>query len=90
MNKQELIDAMAAEASLTKADAKKALDAFVNVTGEALKKGEKITLIGYGTFSVNERTARQGRDPRSGKTIDIPAKKVVKFKAGAGLTDLVK
>ena len=87
MNKQELIDAMAAESGLNKADSKKALDAFMNVTGEALKKGEKIILIGYGTFSVNERTARQGRNPKTGKTIDIPAKKVVKFKAGAGLAD---
>ena len=85
MNKTELIDAIAAQASLSKIDAKKALEAFINVSAETLKKGEKITLIGYGTFSVNERTARQGRNPKTGKTIDIPAKKVVKFKAGAGL-----
>lgn len=88
MNKNELIDAIAAEAKITKIDAKKALDAYVNVTAEALKNGDKISLIGYGTFSVTERSARQGRDPRSGKTIDIPAKKVVKFKAGAGLQNL--
>jgi len=88
MNKNELVDAIAAEAKITKIDAKKALDAYVNVTAEALKKGDKISLIGYGTFSVTERSAREGRDPRSGKTIQIPAKKVVKFKAGAGLQNL--
>jgi DNA-binding protein HU-beta len=90
MNKTELIDLMAAEAKLTKADAKKALDAFMNVTGKALKKGDKITLVGYGTFSVAKRNAREGRDPRTQKVIKIPAKKVVKFKAGAALTAQVK
>lgn len=90
MNKQELIDAMAANANLTKADTRKALDAFLNVTSDVLKKGDRITLVGYGTFSVANRTARQGRDPRSGKTIQIPAKKVVRFKAGAGLSGSVK
>jgi DNA-binding protein HU-beta len=90
MNKAELIDAIAAESKLTKADARKALDAFVAVTGKALKKGDKITLVGYGTFSVAKRNARKGRDPRTGKEIKIAAKKVVKFKAGADLAGKVK
>ncbi len=90
MNKAQLIDAIAAEAKMTKADARKALDAFVGVTGKALKKGERITLVGYGTFSVAKRNARKGRDPRTGKEIKIAAKKVVKFKAGADLAGKVK
>jgi DNA-binding protein HU-beta len=90
MNKAQLIDAIASEAKLTKADARKALDAFVSVTGKALKKGERITLVGYGTFSVAKRNARKGRDPRTGKEIKIAAKKVVKFKAGATLAGKVK
>jgi len=90
MNKAQLIDAIAAEAKLTKADARKALDAFVSVTGKALKTGDRITLVGYGTFSVAKRNARKGRDPRTGKEIKIAAKKVVKFKAGADLAGKVK
>jgi DNA-binding protein HU-beta len=90
MNKAQLIDAIAADAKLTKADARKALDAFIGVTGKALKKGERITLVGYGTFSVAKRNARKGRDPRTGKEIKIAAKKVVKFKAGADLAGKVK
>jgi len=90
MNKTQLIDSMAAEAKMTKVDAKKALDAFMAVTGKALKKGDKVTLVGYGTFSITKRNARKGRDPRTQKVINIPAKKVVKFKAGAGLAGLVK
>jgi DNA-binding protein HU-beta len=90
MNKSELIDAMAAEAQMTKADARKALDAFISVTGKTLKKGEKITLVGYGTFSVMKRNARQGRNPRTQKPIKIAAKKVVKFKAGSALATKVK
>lgn len=85
MNKTQLIDAMAAEAKMTKVDTRKALDAFMSVTGKNLKKGDKITLVGYGTFSVVKRNARKGRDPRTQKVINIPAKKVIKFKAGAGL-----
>lgn len=85
MNKTQLIDAMAAEAKMTKVDTRKALDAFMTVTGKNLKKGDKITLVGYGTFSVVKRNARKGRDPRTQKVINIPAKKVIKFKAGAGL-----
>jgi len=86
MNKAQLIDAISAEAGLTKVDAKKALDAFVKITGEQLKQGDRIALIGFGTFSVSERPARQGRNPQTGAKIAIDKKKVVKFKAGSELT----
>ena len=89
MNKAQLIDAIAGESGLTKADAKKALDAFLKVTGEALKGGDRVSLVGFGSFSVNERSARMGRNPQTGKEISIPAKKVIKFKAGSELTDSV-
>lgn len=85
-----MISAIAAKAELTKVDAKKALDAFIEVSGGAMKKGERITLVGFGTFSVNERNARNGRNPRTGAKIKIAAKKVVRFKAGAELNKLVK
>ncbi|MDB4584644.1 HU family DNA-binding protein, partial [Draconibacterium sp.] len=74
---------------LTKADAKKALDAFVTATTDALKTGDRVALIGFGSFSVSERSARTGRNPQTGKEITIAAKKVVKFKAGADLGDAV-
>jgi DNA-binding protein HU-beta len=90
MNKAELIDAIASESKLSKADAKKALDAFINVTSKSLKKGEKVVLIGFGTFDIAKRSARTGRNPQTGKPIQIKAKKVVKFKAGAQLADKVK
>ena len=90
MDKAELIDAMAAEASLTKADAKRALDAFVGATSKALKKGDRVALVGFGSFSVTKRAARTGRNPRTGKEIKIAAKKVVKFKAGSDLSGSVK
>ena len=90
MNKAELIDAMAEKGELTKADAKKALDAFIESTQETLKNGEKLTLIGFGTFEVSERSARTGRNPQTGKEIQIPAKKVVKFKAGSELAGSVQ
>ena len=86
MNKAELIDAMAAAAGLSKADAKKALDGFVNATSTALKAGDKLSLVGFGSFSVSKREARTGRNPQTGKEIKIAAKNVVKFKAGADLT----
>ena len=89
MNKAQLIDAMAANAGLTKADAKKALDAFVNATTGALKGGDRVALIGFGSFAVSERSARTGRNPQTGKEIKIAAKKVVKFKPGADLADAV-
>ncbi|HOP42110.1 MAG: HU family DNA-binding protein [Flavobacteriales bacterium] len=90
MNKAELIEAMAAEAKISKADAKRALDAFVNNTTKALKKGDRVALVGFGTFSVSKRAARKGRNPQTGKEIKIAAKKVVKFKAGADLSKKVK
>jgi DNA-binding protein HU-beta len=89
MNKAELIDAIASEAGLSKVDAKKALDAFVNATGSALKKGDRISLVGFGSFSVSKREARTGRNPQTGKEIKIAAKNVVRFKAGAELSGAV-
>ena len=90
MNKAQLIDAIAANAGLTKADAKKALDAFVKATAQALKKGDRVALVGFGSFSVAKRSARTGRNLQTGIEIKIPAKKVVKFKAGSDLTNIVK
>lgn len=90
MNKAQLIDAIAASAKLTKVDSKKALDAFIKETAKSLKKGDKVALVGFGTFSVTKRGARKGRNPRTGKEIQIPAKKVVKFKPGSELGKLVK
>ena len=89
MNKTQLVDAIAKKASITKVDAKKALDAFINVTGEALKAGDKIALIGFGSFAVAKKPGRTGRNPRTGASIKIAAKNVVKFKAGAELNALV-
>lgn len=89
MNKAELIDAMAESAELSKADAKKALDGFINATGAALKKGDKISLVGFGSFSVSNRAARVGRNPQTGKEIQIAAKNVVRFKAGSDLSSKV-
>lgn len=87
MNKSQLIDAIASEANFTKADAKRAVDAFVESMTSGLKEDEKITLVGFGSWSVNERAARKGRNPQTGEVIDIAAKKVVKFKAGKGLSE---
>jgi DNA-binding protein HU-beta len=89
MNKAQLIDAIAEKAGLTKADAKKALDAFVESTTDALKNGDRVALIGFGSFSVATRSARTGRNPQSGSPINIPARKVVKFKPGAELTESI-
>jgi DNA-binding protein HU-beta len=89
MNKSELIDAIAAQSGLTKTDAKKALDGFITATSSALKAGDKLSLVGFGSFSISERSAREGRNPQTGKTIKIAAKKVVKFKAGAELAGMV-
>ena len=86
MNKAELIEAMASSGGLSKADAKKALDGFINATSSALKKGDRISLIGFGSFSISKRSARTGRNPQTGKEIKIAAKNVVRFKAGADLS----
>ena len=85
MNKLELIDAVAEKAGMTKVDARKAIDAILDVTKAELKKDGKIALVGFGTMGVTKRPARQGRNPRTGKTIKIPAKKVVRFKPAANL-----
>ena len=90
MNKAELISAIAAESGLNKADSKKALDAFVSSVINALKSGDKVSLVGFGTFSVAERAARTGINPSTKKAIEIPAKKVAKFKAGAELSYTVE
>ena len=89
MNKAELIDAIASNADLSKADAKRALDGFVAATSDALKKGDRISLVGFGSFSISKRAARTGRNPQTGATIKIAAKNVVKFKAGADLSGKV-
>lgn len=87
MNKTELIDKIAAGSGLTKTDSKKALDATLKALKDLLKAGDKITLIGFGSFSVSERPAHEGVNPSTKQKIQIPAKKIVKFKAGAELTD---
>ncbi len=85
MNKAQLISKMAEVSGLSKADAKKALEAFIDVTKETIKGEDKVTLIGFGTFSVTTRSARMGRNPRDNKPMQIPAKKVIKFKPGSDL-----
>jgi DNA-binding protein HU-beta len=90
MNKAELIDAIAKQASLKKTDAKKFLEAFVDVTSTSLVSGDKVILFGFGTFSVVERAARTGRNPYTGASIDVPVKKAVKFKASLELRNRVK
>ncbi len=89
MNKTELIDQIAAAAGLTKVDAKKALDATVATIKDALVKGDKVQLVGFGTFAVTEKPAREGINPATKQKIQIAAKKVAKFKAGAELADAV-
>ncbi|MEM7055049.1 MAG: HU family DNA-binding protein [Pseudomonadota bacterium] len=90
MNKSELIDAMAANAGLTKADAGRALEAFIETVSKTLKKGDTVSLIGFGTFSVKKRAARTGRNPSTGETIKIKASKTPSFKAGKGFKDAIK
>lgn len=89
MNKAELVDAIANTAKITKADAQRALDATIENVTKALKKGDKVALVGFGTFSVAKRAARAGRNPQTGKAIKIAAKKVAKFKAGIDLAKTV-
>ncbi len=90
MNKAQIIDAMSASAGLTKADAKKALDAYIEITTDALKKGDRVALVGFGSYSVSERNARTGRNPQTGQPITIDAKKVVKFKPGSELNQAIQ
>lgn len=89
MNKTELIAAIAESAEISKKDAEKAIKAFSDVVTEELKKGEKVQLVGFGTFEVSERAAREGRNPQTGKTMKIAACKAPKFKAGKALKDAV-
>ncbi len=86
MNKAELITTLAEEAGITKTQANTALDAFVDAVTKTLKKGDKVTLVGFGTFSVSKRAARNGRNPQTGEVIKIKARKVAKFKAGKELS----
>jgi DNA-binding protein HU-beta len=89
MNKSELIDAIAQSAGLTKADAGRALDGFTKTVEEALKAGDSVTLVGFGTFSVKERPERKGRNPQTGEEITIKAAKIPSFKVGKSLKDAV-
>jgi|APCry1669189665_1035243.scaffolds.fasta_scaffold80791_1 DNA-binding protein HU-beta len=89
MNKAELIEAIADAADLTKADAGRALDGVIEAITTALKKGDSVSLVGFGSFVVKERAERQGRNPQSGKTITIAAAKIPSFKAGKALKDAV-
>ena len=89
MNKSELITAIATSANITKTDAEKALNGMIEAISGTLAKGDSITLVGFGTFSVTERAARTGRNPSTGKEIKIAAKKVAKFKPGKALSDSV-
>lgn len=89
MNKGELINRISEDANLSKSQATEALNSFIKATSESLKKGDKLTLVGFGTFSVTSRSARKGRNPQTGKEINIPERKVVKFKAGKDLADKI-
>ena len=89
MNKSDLIDGMAEDAGITKAAAKKALESFLGNVEGSLKRGNRVSLVGFGSWSVSRRAAREGRNPQTGKTIKIAAKNVVKFKAGADLSGSV-
>lgn len=89
MNKAELVAAIAEKAELSKKDTEKALKAFVDVVTDELVKGEKVQLVGFGTFEVSERAAREGRNPQTGETMEIKASKAPKFKAGKALKDVI-
>ena len=89
MNKTELVAAMAEQTNLSKKDAEAALKEFIDVVSEELKKGEKVQLVGFGTFEVSERAAREGRNPQTGETMEIKASKTPKFKAGKALKDMM-
>jgi DNA-binding protein HU-beta len=89
MNKGDLVDAVAKDAGISKGEAQAAVDSVVENVTKALKKGGKVTLVGFGTFSTSKRSARQGRNPQTGKPIKIPAKKVAKFTPGKALKDAI-
>ena len=90
MNKTEFINAVAGKSGLSKVDAKKAVEAFVETVSSELKEGGKVALLGFGSFSVAEKSARKGVNPKTKQPIEIPARKSVKFKAGAELTEIIK
>lgn len=90
MNKTESINAVAEKSGLSKVDAKKAVEAFVETVSSELKEGGKVALLGFGSFSVAEKSARKGVNPKTKQPIEIPARKSVKFKAGAELTEIIK
>ena len=90
MNKAEFINAVSAKSGLSKVDTKKAVEAFVETVSEELKSGGKVALLGFGSFSVTEKSARKGVNPKTKQPIDIPARKSVKFKAGTELAETVK
>ncbi len=90
MNKAELIDQISKDAEITKTQANKAIDAFTNAIVSTLKKGDRVTLVGFGTFTVSERSARNGRNPQNGKKLKISAKKVAKFKAGKDFAEQIE
>ena len=90
MNKTEFINAVAEKSGLSKVDAKKAVEAFVERVSSELKEGGKVALLGFGSFSVAEKSARKGVNPKTKQPIEIPARKSVKFKAGAELTEIIK
>lgn len=89
MNRTEFVAAIAENAEISKKDAEKAVKAFIDVVAEELKKGEKVQLVGFGTFEVSERAAREGRNPQTGETMEIKASKTPKFKAGKALKDMM-
>ncbi len=89
MNKSDFIDAVAGKSGLSKADATRAVEAVISTVTETLQSSDQVTLVGFGTFSVRDRAARTGRDPRTGKTIQIKASRIPSFKAGKGLKDAV-
>ena len=89
MNKKELVECIAEAAQINKADAEKALNGTLVAIAETLKNGDKVTLVGFGTFSVSKRDSRQGRNPQTGDTIKIPAKNVARFKAGSKLSEAI-
>ena len=89
MNKTELVDAMALDTNLSKKDVEKVLKSFVDVVSKEMKNGGKVQLVGFGTFEVSERAAREGRNPQTGETMEIKASRAPKFKAGKALKDLI-
>jgi len=90
MNKTELVEKVAKECTLSKSAAEQVLNSVLSAITEAMKTGDKVSLLGFGTFSVSERASREGRNPKSGEKIMIPAKKAVKFKPGSKLVDVIQ